>query len=168
MNGEWAGSGSEAKSQMTVPFQVTIRERGPTPRKFRKAFTNSAKEAWFETGVYYQANFTDERFTHRHATLAGYAKRSPRYEKRKRREQGHTYPLVKSGRTRMGSRRARIVSTSGRLKISWPNVRALNFRNPTSQINTREEFTKVLPSEQQALAGEFDRVLDMKLSRFIN
>ena len=153
---------------MTVPFLVDIRERGPTPRKFRKAWNGSAKDAWFETGLFFQATMTDDRFTHRHATLAGYAKRSPLYEKRKRQEEGHTYPLVKSGRTRMGSRRARITSTSERLKIAWPNVRALNLRNPKSQINTREEFTRVIPHEQQRSAEKFDQVLDMKLSQFIN
>lgn len=108
----------------------------------------------------------DERFTHRHATKAGYLPRSRNYERKKLREKQHTNPLEYSGTTRRLSRNVNVVEFKNGADVRYPDARALNFRNPKSQINMVQEFTKVLPEEANALASFFDRTLDRKLNAY--
>lgn len=148
-----------------IPFKLAVVERGPTPRKLKKITDAAQKEAYFDTGVLYQSEYTDRRFTNRHATAAGYAERSQNYTRRKLKQFGHTRPLEYSGRSRLLSRSANISSTSRGVRITWPGVRAFNFSNPKMRAKMAEEFTKVLPQETEELAKRFDQSLDQKINQ---
>lgn len=106
----------------------------------------------------------DKRFTHAHARAAGYTPRSRKYERRKLKKHGHTYPLQFTGRTRREVRSARISTTSNGAKVAYAGARALNFRNPKSQVNAAIEFTTITQAEATTLAETFDRSLDRQLS----
>jgi hypothetical protein len=65
-----------------VPVKYEIRDRGATPRGMRKAMNASTKQSWFDAGLFFHDQLRDKRFTHAHATKAGYADRSRNYERR--------------------------------------------------------------------------------------
>lgn len=143
-----------------------IRERGPTPRNFRKAFNAASKQAWHETGVEFHDQFRDNRFTHRHATLAGYSLRKRSYTMRKLKLHKHTNPLEFSGTTRKLVRRiVSISSTSKGNSVRYPGARVFNFRHPKSDVNMVQEFTTVTQQEANHLAGFYDRQLDKRLDQ---
>lgn len=146
-----------------VIASFNIRERGPTPRNLRKAFNAASKQAWYETGVEFHQKFRDERFTQRHATLAGYTQRKRSYTMRKFKKYGHTRPLEFSGTTRRLVRSATISSTSKGNSVRYPGARVFNFKHPKSDVNMVQEFTKVTQQEADQLAGFYDRQLDQRL-----
>lgn len=143
-----------------------VRDRGATPRGLRKIMNAAQKESYFEVGVEYQSEYSDLRFTNRHATAAGYADRSKNYERRKLRLFGHTRPLEYSGTSRRLSRVANITATSKGVTVRWPGLRVFNFSNPKMRANMAEEFTKVLPDEAEKLTRSFDQKLDQKINAY--
>jgi hypothetical protein len=132
----------------------------------RKVINAAMKDAWFQTGAEFHRENSDKRFTHRHASEAGYALRSKNYERRKLKKFGHTNPLVYSGTSRLASRAASVTSTSKTVKIRYPGLRVFNFKNPKMRADMNKEFTTVLPQETQASARYFDEKLDRKLNEY--
>lgn len=156
---------------------VTIRERGPTPRNFRKVQGECQKAAWLATAAYYHRNLRDKRFTPEHAIEAKYYQRKgeglPKgsksyrrsYTGRKERKFGHTRPLEFSGRTRDKVRIATLSSTRSGGRAAYPGANVFNFRHPKSRINMAIEFRRLTNSEGSELAGVFDRELDRQLNQ---
>lgn len=151
-----------------IPVKFEIKTRGATPRTLRKANTVATKEGWQETGLFFHTDMSDARFTHKHATLAGYAKRTKKYESTKLKKFGHTNPLEFSGDTRRRARTANITSTSKGVSVRYPGLNKLNFRNLKARIpiNMADEFRRVTQPEATTLAGVFDRALDRRLASF--
>lgn len=150
-----------------IPVSFQIRDRGPTPRGMRKAMNAATAAAWAEAGTHFHEHMRFARFTHAHATKAGYAKRSAKYEREKLRKYRHTYPLEYSGDTRRRTiTEFRVVANSKGVHVRYPGARKFNFRNPASSINMAEEFTRILPEEATVLAGVFDKALDRKLNAY--
>lgn len=151
---------------MSVPMKFNIRDRGATPRGMRSAMNAATKVAWYEAGELFHDKMSEDRFTHAHATKAGYQERTAKYLKRKLKEFGHTYPLRFSGRTKMLVRTANVVATSKGCNVRYAGANTLNYINTRARnpINMALEFTKVLPEEADRLAARFDRVLDDKLN----
>lgn len=157
--------------------KVTVRERGPTPRKMRKVHNQAAKAAWVETGKTFHAEMRDDRFSVAHGKKAGYKPRKGEesgldrraffrsYTGRKLRRFHHRRPLEFSGETRRLVRMATISSTSKGGRVAYPGARKFNFRNPHSDINMAEEFRRLLPEETATLAGTFDAALDRNLNK---
>lgn len=83
------------------------------------------------------------------------------YTGRKLRRFGHERPLVFTGRAMMESqfRDIRADSKKGKAVLS----RRFNLRNPNSEINMREEVTRVLPREAMALRRAGARAMKAKL-----
>jgi len=144
----------------------TIRERGATPRGMAKATRAAQKEAWYHTGVQFVAEHADRRFTHAHASAAGYKKRTEAYTRRKLNLFGHTYPLEYSGQTRLRVRTANLTSTANGNRIRFPQARRLNIRNTRAKdpIDMKAEFTRVPQREADELAAYFDGQLDSQLN----
>lgn len=142
------------------PVKFSIQERGATPRGMARRINGMKKRAWEDTGKFFHTEMRDNRFTHAHARAAGYSPRKPKYERRKRKKFGHTYPLQWSGRTRRDVREARISSTSKGAKVSYAGARVLNFRNPKSKVNAAVEFATVTQREADRLAEQYDTTLD--------
>lgn len=151
---------------MSVPVTYQIRDRGPTPRGMKKIINQEMKASWFETGVHFHATMSDNRFTHAHATEAGYGRRSRNYELKKLKTHGHTYPLEFTGETRRLVRTANITSTSKGGRVAYRGARKFNFRNPKSQINMVEEFSRVTRSEADELTRFYDADLDKRLNSY--
>lgn len=140
-----------------------IRDRGSTPRGMRKRINEHKKKSWYDVGLLFHQEMRDKRFTHSHASAAGYAKRSEKYTKRKLRKHGHTYPLQWSGKTRRAVRAATIKSTSNGAKVAYAGARTFNFRNPKSEVNAAVEFATITQAEANELAAHFDKQLDRLL-----
>lgn len=141
-----------------IPLTVTVKRTAP--RKQRSDLKQAQKAAWFKGAVWFHVHKSDERFTQRHASRAGYAKRKKRYEQRKFKLYGHRRPLEYSGRTRFLSRTANITSTSVGARVRYPNLRGLNRRHPKSDINMAQEFRTLLPEETQDVAAVLDAEID--------
>jgi hypothetical protein len=124
------------------------------------------KVAWDEAGLLFHVEMRDKRFSKAHARAAGYAPRKHSYTMRKLKlKPPHTNPLQWSGQTRKDVREASIAPTSNQVKVRYRGARALNFRNPKSQVRAAVEFTTITQAEANTLAAEFDRVLDRQLNR---
>lgn len=74
---------------------------------------------------------------------------SRQYAARKLRQMKHNRPLVFSGEGEMQSRVLKLRSTSKMAKVVLPSK--FNYKHPKSRIVMRDELTKVLPEEMQAL-----------------
>ena len=144
--------------------RIHVTERGSVGRGLKRAYDASVKQIWFDFGVEFHSQFSDARFTHAHASKAGYAQRSKQYERRKFKKFGHTYPLVWSGTARRLVRTANVVATKNGVSVRYAGARVFNFKNPKSQVNMREEFTKVLPEEAEHLVRFFETKLGQKLN----
>lgn len=148
---------------MTVPAAFNVKDRGATPRGMARRLNGMKKECWVDTATLFHTEMRDKRFTHSHATAAGYAKRSRKYLARKLKAKKHTYPLQWSGRTRRDVRAASITTQTNGARVAYAGARKFNFRNPKSQANMAQEFTTILLFEANELAAEFDKSLDNKL-----
>lgn len=128
------------------------------------------KAAYQAPGELWHAEFRDDHFTNAGATKYGYTPRSGdpgtpgaanfkrSYQGRKLKVLGHTRPLESTGVSRERARRVDIRATSkrGRIVLHTPG---LNRKNPYTQINMREELTRVLPQEADAMWKSFDERL---------
>lgn len=158
-------------------YTITIRERGTTPRGFKRAFGIASKDAWYRAGVLFHSAMRDERFTAEHGRKAGYQPRKGEqsgisqtafwnsYTGQKLKKWHHKRPLEWSGETRRNVRQANITTTSNGGRVSYAGARKLNFRNPHSTIDMAAEFRKLIPEEIRKLADEYDAALDAGLKR---
>lgn len=161
---------------MTGKFlTITIRDRGPTPRKLAKAMTAAKRAAWLDVATRFHAEYRDRRFTHEHAREAGYTARKGELQARgskafrnsytgqKLRIHRHTRPLEFSGDTRRAVRFARISSTTAIGRVAYSGAGKFNFRHPKSQIRMGEEFRRITRREAFELGEYFDLMLDRRL-----
>lgn len=156
---------------------IRIRERGAAPRGMRKVWTAASKLAFLDALEFFDDNLRDRRFTKSHAQAAGYYKRKgeglPRESKaftrsyvgQKLRRFKHDRPLEKYGKTRdrlrSGGRRT---ATRDKGRIAYSQAATFNFRHPNSQIDMSDEFTRVLPEENEQMAYVYDSRLDRELA----
>lgn len=150
-------------------LRVSVKERGAVPRRLKAIYTQSSRESWRETGIYFHTTYRPRRFTTAHAKEAGYAPRSGEnltygtkefwrsYTGRKIRIKKHRRPLEWSGESRRAVQSASIVTTSNQARIKYRGARVFNFRRLNS------EFTKVIPSEAKQLGRIYDRNLDRRM-----
>src|SRR5207302_1050578 len=109
-----------------IPITVVTRDRGATPRHLKKALTAGTKVAWLSSARAFHEHLREKRFTHQHASEAGYIKRKGEnltpgtkafnrsYTGHKLKRFGHTLPLVLTGEAR--DRLAKIASLSSTSK----------------------------------------------------
>jgi hypothetical protein len=150
-------------------LRVTVKERGAVPRRLKSIYTQSSRESWRDTGIYFHTTYRPRRFTTAHATEAGYAPRKGEdlpygtkefwrsYIGRKIRIKKHRRPLEWSGESRRAVQSASITTTSNRARVRYGGARVFNFRRLSA------EFTKVLPSEARQLGRIYDRNLDRRM-----
>lgn len=159
-----------------MDLRITIRERGPTPRKLRKVYTAAKRVAWLATGKLFHLEMRDKRFTSEHGRKAGYAPRQGEvaglgrrwwstYTGQKQKKWGHTRPLEWSGETRRAVKSANITSTTKGARVAYPGARKLNYRRWPTSPHMAEEFRRLLPDEITPLANTFDESLDREMNR---
>ncbi len=154
--------------------KIVIKYKGAVPdsRVFSVRAMNEVKrKAWLKVGRYWHEHFREKHFTHEGAAEYHYTPRSGEqsglstkqffrsYTGRKQRYKGHTLPLVWSGdpglraMSRIASITATATSTRSGCRIALPQANKANFKNPYSQIDMRDELTRVSPAEGAVLAG---------------
>ena len=143
-----------------MPVSSAVKIHGENVgRSLRKKYAAASQPSWAETGQTFHIRYRPKRFTHKHASEAGYGRRKAGYNRRKLRKFGHTYPLVWSGEVKRLTQTARIaarkgtgrVGNQGGVKMTYRGARKLNLKHPKSDINTREEFTRVTDREAKTL-----------------
>jgi hypothetical protein len=141
------------------------------PRHLGKFVSAKLKRSWFDGGLFFHTRLREERFTERHARLAGYAPRKGEeyhrgdkrfwqsYTGRKYKKFGHTRPLEFTGNTRKAISQATISSTSVGVRISYPGANKFNYKNPFSApgMNLNLEFRSILPVEAEQIATVINR-----------
>jgi hypothetical protein len=162
-----------------MQYRFTLRERGPTPRGMARRLNDCAREAGAQMGTFWWTQFRPKHFTREGAREYGYAKRRGEgagtkskewwtsYTGKKQRKFHHTLPLVWSGqsRTLAGIRDVRATATRNRTRVRVViHAPALNWRNPVTAIDLRDEMTRVSASEAEALTGVFERDVTRRLN----
>ncbi len=101
------------------------------------------------------------RFTQEGGRLLGFARRSVKYNRRKRKAVGHTDPLRFSRRSMTLSESYRVYATRRQVRVTMP-IRAFNYSRPGARVNMADEFRRIAPSETRRLeksgAGEVERL----------
>ncbi len=157
----------------TGMFVGVGREEQPIARGLRKAHRAARREALRIVGETWVEQIAPKHFTNAGAAEYKYTPRSGdkfsgkeftrSYQGRKLKTLGHTRPLEKSGKSkrRVMQSRARVVKDTVRIVINAP---ALNFRNPFSSINMREEITAVSSADVRLMSDTFEREFGARFS----
>jgi len=158
-------------------IQVKVRHEGAVPGSMnlsRGAFDNCLKEAWFETGKFWHTALRPKHFTKSGAREYGYLPRKGEesgagrsfwksYTGRKQKKFGHTLPLVFTGELREMSGTANIQPTAKGVRVALSRANKANWHNPHSQIDMREELTRVSDAEARLLAEVPDEAMQKML-----
>ena len=116
------------------------------------------REAYREAGRWWHTKFKFRHFNKRWGKAYGYQPRTREYNRRKRKEKGHTEPLVWSGDTkREAMSKQRVISKRGGWAQIIINARGLNRRRNASAPNLRQEMETVLPVEIHEMARRMER-----------
>ena len=143
---------------MAVTMQKTIKITGdPVGRSLRKRYREASHPAWEETGQQFHLQMRPKRFTETHAKEAKYKRRAAKYTNRKQRKFGHRNPLEYTGTTKALVRTARIKARGGTgqhgsrggVQVIYRGGRQFNRKNPHSDIDMVDEFTRL--TEREAL-----------------
>lgn len=143
-------------------IKITFREQGPTPRGMARHLRRVEKMMWQNLGEFWHKTMRPKHFTHAGAREYGYRPRKgergnphPKgfarsYTGRKLKKFGHTLPMVFTGESRSltGIRDVRATSKGTRVVM---RARGLNRRNRHSNINMREEMTRISILEKKQL-----------------
>jgi hypothetical protein len=157
-------------------YVITITERGATPRILKSELNRVTRACLEQVANYWHRHFRAKHFTAAGAREYGYAKRRGEelgqgskafwhsYTGRKLRKYGHKRPLVLSGVSEALTlmRDVRVTGKRARVVLHAP---ALNFRNPYSQINMREEMMRVSEAEARTLTGRAGEVFEALVGR---
>lgn len=143
----------------------------------RRELNREKKGSWHHTGTYWHQKFRKKHFTKAGAKEYGYiarkgekmAKGSKAYKRsytgQKERKFGHTRPLEFSGLSRQLTRIRDVRAFSKKVRVVL-HSRTFNRRHRKSQINMREEMTRVSMAEAHTLVGQFDGDFGRRLSQF--
>lgn len=164
---------------------IKIKEDGVAPRNMVKAWNQVRREGYRAIAVMWHRDMRPEHFKVGARWKYDYKPRAgelgnPRYIRlksgqkyrdfrrhyaaRKLRMKGHGRPLVWSGTSEALSRIRDIRTTSkgSRVVLHTPG---LNRRNKYSQINMREELTRITEGEARLLAKEYERATARNFKR---
>ena len=157
-----------------IVFRVT--QTGPMPKELIKRLPKFKKEAFIEAGKLWHRHYRPKHFTLKGAREYGYAPRSGErgsgrgfkgsYTARKLKKFGHTRPLVYTGES---AQLARILDVRGTSKGSRTiiHARGFNRRNPKSEINMRDEMTRISDREAQQLTGFIGRMMNREMGKLL-
>lgn len=146
-------------------FSLNLKYTGFPPKK--RDYNNAVKQTLAATAKNWHQQYYEKHFTAAGAAEYGYTKRKgeamPRgsskfrssYTGKKLKRFGHTDPLKFTGTGFRLGKVAIIRSTYRWGKAVLPSV--FNFKHPKSQINMREELTRVSTREQDHLRQLADR-----------
>jgi hypothetical protein len=151
-------------------FSLQLTYRGYPPSK--RQWNGYIKHVFERVGLEWHQQFYDHHFTHEGARDYGYIKRKGElqtdkkfgrsYTGRKKAKYGHTLPLRFSSLSYNLGKVAKVQATSKGGKVVLPQ--GYNRKHPKTQINMRDEVTRVLPREMDHLR----RIADLALQQQID
>lgn len=116
-------------------------------------------------GAEWHKKFRRPHFTQAAFSRYGYTRRSKAYNRVKKKNVGHTIPLVLSGRSRSLSETKKIRATKNSVTVSMP-VRVLNFKTKGSKVDKRKEFETPADFEVETLNNNAVRDLEKRYRRY--
>ncbi len=143
----------------------------------KRVFNEGAKWAFGQVGLFWHRKLRLKHFTPAGAREYRYQPRKGQtgnahpfgfrrsYTGIKLRTHGHTNPLEFSGETKALSAAARIVATSKGVRVSYPALRKLNFRNPHSKIRMADEYRNVSDAETRKIEKLHARSLELRFGK---
>lgn len=133
---------------------------GVLKRTLNRIIKNSLLRALQE----WRRSILPQHFTEQGARKYGFRTRTRKYRERKKREKGHSRPLVWSGESERRSRRARIRTTSkrGTATVNAPN---LSRRPKGGRIDMRDELSRLTQQDQRTMFGAFRKRFSERLRR---
>lgn len=149
---------------MTVVVDVNYRIDGLEAAKTRDV-KNWVKSAFADMAREWHKKYRTTHFTQRAYTKYNYTPRSRRYNRLKKRNLGHTLPLVLSGTSRRLSGTKRIFATYKGSRVTMP-VRVFNFKTKGSRVDKRKEFTTVASDEKRKLDRRAEFRLEEDIRKF--
>lgn len=131
--------------------RITAKERGAVPRKLERIVNRAVGVGLRAAAEQHHTEFVPNRFTQTHSRKARYLRRSPEYNRRKRREGRGDEPMVYTGATRARAGVSRLTSTRKRARLTY-SLPALNFKvgRRGRSRTMRSEFEKVTGDERRA------------------
>lgn len=150
---------------MVIPSFVDSIDDGAITGISKRELKQMVADGFERMGIRWHDDFRPGHFSLAAMSKYGYTPRSPGYNKRKRRELGHTIPLVKSGRSRDLSRQRNVTKNSKGARVSMP-IRQFNARAKNSKINMRAEFLAETKQESLQLEKEMGDYLEKRISTF--
>ena len=123
-----------------------------TTAALRRNAKRILKNALLKGMQFYRRTIHPQHFTAAGARKYGYRARTRKYRERKKREKGHSRPLVWSGESRERSSRSRITGTASRVRM-FVNAPNLNLRPKGGRIDMLDEVTRVKNADARAVFG---------------
>lgn len=153
-------------------ISASVTYQGATPDIALRELNNVKRQAYLELAEHFWRENLPRRFTWSGGRMLGYSPRSPKYEKAKRKRHGHNDPLVASGRSRdiatsIMDIKATATKTKTNAKIKI-HARALNFRNPRSQVHPADEVRRIAEKEVQPLVNKLDGFMRQEFKKLNN
>lgn len=149
---------------------VRVKYTGPVPGSAnlgQREFNALVREAWRECGNFWHQYFRPKHFTQAGAKEYAYNLRTANYMISKADRKGHQAPLVWSGGLRNFCKAFRVEvtakSSGSQCRVILPDASGANRRHPNSNIDMRDELTRVSDAEREAIVELFNEILDEKL-----
>ena len=155
-------------------IRIRWKDDGPTPRGMKRELNAIKKIAFEQLGIWWHTTMRPKHFTHQGAKEYGYSPRKGErgskgggrfrssYTGRKLRKFGHTLPLVYTGESRALTRIRNVRATSTGVRVIM-RAPTLNRQNRNSQVNMREELTRVSIREHNELDRLMGRIMERRL-----
>lgn len=134
---------------------ITIKQTGATPQISAREQGRITKEVLARTAAHHH-RFMEKHFTIAGAREYGYKPRKGEglsgkefwksYTGKKKKQKGHQRPLTWSGASETLAKIRDVQSSRDRARLVQ-HARALNFQNPNSDIDMRDEITAISESE---------------------
>ncbi len=143
-------------------MRAKVKEQGLTGRKYMKELKRINLTAARALGERFHEVNLPRRFTQSGARMLGYAVRSARYNKRKRRLLRHADPLVYSGETKQNVLRTEDVREGGSSK-TWRvsvilHARQLNRYKTRRGLRPADEIRRTATKEHGPLTRYFEEI----------
>jgi hypothetical protein len=151
-------------------ISATVSYSGITPDIAAKELNTIKRQAYLQLAEHFWRVNVPRRFTWSGGRMLGYAPRSPKYERAKFKKYGHNDPLVASGRSRDIATSIMDISATATAKTTNAKIklhaRALNFKNPNSQIHPAEEVRRIAEKEVPPLVRKLEGYLQQEFKQF--
>ncbi|MEZ6097239.1 MAG: hypothetical protein R3C03_23950 [Pirellulaceae bacterium] len=152
-----------------MSLKIELTEKGLTVSQLKKELPEIKRPAYDKLGVHFHQVNLPRRFTVAGGRMLGFKRRSPKYEKRKRKLKGHTDPLrfsddSKRLATTIQDIRVKTTEKKSEVKVVI-HARGLNRRNPRSNIRMQDEVRRVANREFGPLTRVLQRGIDEQMKQ---